>query len=130
MQLCASYRDHRKASGHPLGMLVQSNWSRGELGDIGVQTAEMPGFYQQGEYDVAGFAVGSVKKDQVIDGKQIKEGDVLLGLPSSGVHSNGFSLARRVLEVNLCRKWHSREVQHMSPPGKLSQLAEFFNAEH
>ena len=93
-----------------------------------MQTAEMPGFYQQGEYDVAGFAVGSVKKDQVIDGKQIEEGDVLLGLPSSGVHSNGFSLARRVLEVNLCRESYSREVQHMSLPGKLSQLAEFFIA--
>ena len=110
MQLCAKYGDHREASRHPLGVLVQSNWSRAWR--FGVQTAEMPGFYQQGEYDVAGFAVGSVKKDQVIDGKQIKEGDVLLGLPSSGVHSNGFSLARRVLEVNLCRESHSREVQH------------------
>ena len=59
----------------------------------------MPGFYKDGEYDVAGFAVGSVKKDRVIDGKSIQEGDVLLGLPSSGVHSNGFSLARKVLEV-------------------------------
>ncbi len=59
----------------------------------------MPGFYKEGEYDVAGFAVGAVKQDRVIDGKDIKEGDVLLGLPSSGVHSNGFSLARKVLEV-------------------------------
>ncbi len=64
-----------------------------------LQTAEMPGFYQEGEYDVAGFAVGYVKQDRVIDGKTIQEGDVLLGLPSSGVHSNGFSLARKVLEV-------------------------------
>ena len=64
-----------------------------------VQTAEMPGFYKEGEYDVAGFAVGSVKQDKVIDGKSIQEDDVLLGLPSSGVHSNGFSLARKVLEV-------------------------------
>lgn len=64
-----------------------------------LQTAEMPGFYKEGEYDVAGFAVGSVKKDRVIDGRDIKQGDVLLGLLSSGVHSNGFSLARRVLEV-------------------------------
>ena len=64
-----------------------------------LQTAEMPGFYKEGEYDVAGFAVGSVKQDKVIDGKRIQEGDVLLGLPSSGVHSNGFSLARRVIEV-------------------------------
>jgi len=59
----------------------------------------MPGFYKEGEYDVAGFAVGSVKQDRVIDGKDIRGGDVLLGLPSSGVHSNGFSLARKVLEV-------------------------------
>ena len=63
------------------------------------QTAEMPGFYSDGEYDVAGFAVGSVKQDQVIDGKSIQEGDILLGLQSSGVHSNGFSLVRKVLQV-------------------------------
>lgn len=63
------------------------------------QTAEMPGFYQAGEYDVAGFAVGSVKQDAVIDGKRIAAGDVVLGMPSSGVHSNGFSLVRKVLEV-------------------------------
>ena len=59
----------------------------------------MPGFYSDGEYDVAGFAVGSVKQDQVIDGKSIQEGDILLGLQSSGVHSNGFSLVRKVLQV-------------------------------
>lgn len=64
----------------------------------------MPGFYKDGEYDVAGFAVGSVKKDRVINGKSIQEGDVLLGLPSSGVHSNGFSLARKVLEVKATSK--------------------------
>ena len=64
-----------------------------------LQTAEMPGLYQPGEYDVAGFAVGSVKQDRVIDGKQIQEGDVLVALPSSGLHSNGFSLVRKVVEV-------------------------------
>ena len=63
------------------------------------QTAEMPGFYSDGEYDVAGFAVGAVKQDSVIDGKRIKAGDALLGLRSSGVHSNGFSLVRKVLQV-------------------------------
>lgn len=57
----------------------------------------MPGFYADGEYDLSGFAVGIVKKDSVIDGKNIEAGDVLIGLPSSGVHSNGFSLVRRVL---------------------------------
>lgn len=55
----------------------------------------MPDFYAEGEYDLSGFAVGIVKKDSVIDGKSIKVGDVLIGLPSSGVHSNGFSLVRR-----------------------------------
>ena len=55
----------------------------------------MPDFYAEGEYDLSGFAVGKVKKDKLIDGKNIVKGDVLIGLPSSGVHSNGFSLARR-----------------------------------
>lgn len=63
------------------------------------QTAEMPGFYGSGEYDVAGFAVGAVKKDELIEGTNIAKGDVLLGLSSTGVHSNGFSLVRKVLEV-------------------------------
>lgn len=64
---------------------------------LGGETAEMPDFYAQGEYDLSGFAVGSVKKDALIDGSKIAAGDVLLGLPSSGVHSNGFSLVRKVL---------------------------------
>lgn len=64
---------------------------------LGGETAEMPDFYSEGEYDLSGFAVGVVKKDSVIDGKTIVPGDVLIGLPSSGVHSNGFSLVRRVL---------------------------------
>ncbi|GLT42614.1 hypothetical protein SLA2020_166050 [Shorea laevis] len=64
---------------------------------LGGETAEMPDFYKDGEYDLSGFAVGIVKKDSVIDGRNIVTGDVLIGLPSSGVHSNGFSLVRRVL---------------------------------
>lgn len=64
---------------------------------IGGETAEMPGFYGDGEYDIAGFAVGVVDKREIIDGGSIKPGDVLIGLPSSGLHSNGYSLARRVL---------------------------------
>ncbi|GLT70260.1 hypothetical protein SLA2020_423530 [Shorea laevis] len=64
---------------------------------LGGETAEMPDFYADGEYDLSGFAVGIVKKDSVINGKNIVAGDVLIGLPSSGVHSNGFSLVRRVL---------------------------------
>ncbi|XP_072969018.1 phosphoribosylformylglycinamidine cyclo-ligase, chloroplastic/mitochondrial [Typha angustifolia] len=64
---------------------------------LGGETAEMPDFYAKGEYDLSGFAVGAVKKDSVIDGKNIEAGDILIGLSSSGVHSNGFSLVRRVL---------------------------------
>lgn len=64
---------------------------------IGGEMAEMPGFYQAGEYDVAGFAVGVVNRDKIIDGLKIAPGDVLIGLPSSGLHSNGYSLARKVL---------------------------------
>lgn len=64
---------------------------------IGGETAEMPGFYPEGEYEIAGFAVGIVDKKKIINGKDIKEGDLVLGLPSSGLHSNGFSLARKVL---------------------------------
>lgn len=64
---------------------------------IGGETAEMPGFYRPGEYDVAGFCVGVADKDKIIDGKSIVPGDILIGLPSSGLHSNGYSLARKVL---------------------------------
>lgn len=63
---------------------------------IGGETAEMPGMYKVGDYDVAGFCVGIVEKEEIIDGKSIKEGDVILGIPSSGFHSNGFSLIRKV----------------------------------
>ena len=66
---------------------------------IGGETAEMPGFYPEDEYDLAGFSVGVVDKDKIIDNKSIKEGDVIIGLPSSGVHSNGFSLVRKVFDI-------------------------------
>jgi len=64
---------------------------------IGGETAEMPGFYADGEYDLAGFIVGAVDRDRVVDGGTIQPGDVLIGLPSTGLHTNGYSLARRIV---------------------------------
>ena len=70
---------------------------KGECALIGGETAEMPGFYSEDEYDLAGFCVGVVDKEKIIDGSKVKEGDVLIGLPSSGVHSNGYSLVRKIV---------------------------------
>ena len=67
---------------------------------VGGETAEMPGMYEGGEYDIAGFTVGVVERSRLIDGSKVKTGDVLVGIASSGVHSNGFSLVRKVLSDN------------------------------
>ena len=67
---------------------------------IGGETAEMPGFYPEDEYDLAGFAVGIVDEKDIITGKDVKAGDVLIGMASSGVHSNGFSLVRKVFSMD------------------------------
>ncbi|HXN58165.1 MAG TPA: phosphoribosylformylglycinamidine cyclo-ligase, partial [Candidatus Angelobacter sp.] len=64
---------------------------------LGGETAEMPGVYQPSTYDIAGFMVGACERDEIIDGTSIREGDALLALPSSGLHTNGYSLARRVI---------------------------------
>jgi phosphoribosylformylglycinamidine cyclo-ligase len=64
---------------------------------LGGETAEMPGFYADGEYDLAGFVVGAVERDRLIDGRSVRSGDVLIGLPSTGLHTNGYSLARKIV---------------------------------
>ena len=69
---------------------------------VGGETAEMPGFYPVDEYDLAGFSVGIVDEEKIIDGKKLTEGDTLIGLASTGVHSNGFSLVRKVFDVENC----------------------------
>lgn len=67
---------------------------------LGGETAEMPDLYQDGHFDLAGFAVGIVEKSAIVDGSRVEAGDAIIGLPSTGVHSNGFSLVRKILEVN------------------------------
>lgn len=76
---------------------------------IGGETAEMPGFYKEGDYDIAGFAVGIVDKDKIISGEKIAKGDKLIGIKSSGIHSNGYSLVRKVFK-DLDREFNGRPI--------------------
>jgi phosphoribosylformylglycinamidine cyclo-ligase len=79
---------------------------------IGGETAEMPGFYPDGEYDLAGFIVGVVNRERIITGKNVQIGDIVLGLPSNGLHTNGYSLARKLLF----------EVAHYSPETYVNEI--------
>jgi phosphoribosylformylglycinamidine cyclo-ligase len=85
---------------------------------LGGETAEMPGFYREGEYDIAGFIVGIVGKEKVIDGKSIRKGDLLIGLPSNGLHTNGYSLARHIVFEKLKLKADSRVSVLAAPIGE------------
>lgn len=93
---------------------IQSNCSL-----IGGETAEMPGMYKEGDYDIAGFAVGIVDKDKIINGKDIKPGDKLIGIASSGVHSNGYSLIRKVFK-NLDQDFNGKAIwEELLTPTKI-----------
>ena len=90
-----------------------------EMALVGGETAEMPGFYSEGEYDIAGFAVGVVEKKKVINGEKIKEGDIIIGLESSGVHSNGFSLVRKLV-TDLDEEYNGQKIsEYLLTPTKI-----------
>lgn len=92
--IAISYLDPVKVSEIVKGISEGCKMSGAAL--IGGETAEMPGFYQKGEFDIAGFSVGLVSKDKLIDGTRIRKGNALVGLTSSGIHSNGYSLVRKL----------------------------------
>ncbi len=81
----------------------------GELALVGGETAEMPGFYDEGEYDIAGFCVGVVEEDEIVDGRKIEAGNVLIGLRSSGFHSNGYSLVRKLF-TDYTEEWNGTTI--------------------
>lgn len=86
---------------------------------VGGETAEMPGFYKEDEYDLAGFSTGIVEKEKMLDRKRVEAGDVLIALPSSGVHSNGFSLIRKIFDID-----NNPDVLSSPVPGEEKTLGE------
>lgn len=86
---------------------------------VGGETAEMPGFYKENEYDLAGFSTGIVKKERMLDKSKVEDGDVLIALPSSGVHSNGFSLIRKIFDID-----NNPNVLSSHVPGEEKTLGE------
>jgi len=97
---------------------------------IGGETAELPGFYADGEYDIAGFIVGTVAPDALVDGSAVRAGDALIGLPSDGLHTNGYSLARRVLGLTGDAAVDRRLLDRPVPNGDGESLAEALMRPH
>ena len=98
---------------------VAEGYIKSQCSLIGGETAEMPGMYKEGDYDIAGFAVGIVDKDKIINGKDIKSGDKLIGIASSGVHSNGYSLIRKVFK-NLDEDFNGKAIwEELLTPTKI-----------
>lgn len=98
---------------------VSDGCVQAECALIGGETAEMPGFYPEGEYDIAGFSVGIVEKDSIIDGSKIQENDVLIGIASSGPHSNGYSLIRKLI-TNLEEDFGGKKIgEELLTPTKI-----------
>jgi phosphoribosylformylglycinamidine cyclo-ligase len=99
---------------------------QGKLALIGGETAEMPGMYHNGDYDLAGFSVGEVYKDQLLDGSRVSEGDTLIGIASTGFHSNGFSLVRKVIDQETNLEYRTKLKTESLVPTKI--YVETFNA--
>ena len=92
---------------------------QGDSALVGGETAEMPGFYADGEYDIAGFAVGVVEEEKMVNGSKVQEGDVIVAIPSSGAHSNGFSLLRKLF-TDFSEEFNGKTIgEHLLTPTKI-----------